>query len=123
MRPQNPCSEQQQERYYNFIIEIIIFTAVEDCSTLHRRVYIYTNSKLSYTKVNSHIKYLIHIYLYMFQVSVCNKAVLCEKALTKNLEIAKIESLSVDDIMRTKNASVIKFVFHSCLKYIFLISL
>ena len=86
-------------------------------------LYIYINSKVSYTKVNSHIKYLIHIYLHMFQVSVCNKALLCEKALTRNLEIAKIESLSVDDIMRTKNASVIKFVFHSCLKYIFLISL
>ena len=41
----------------------------------------------------------------MYHVSVCNKTFLYEKALTKNLELAKIDSLSVEDILRTKTAS------------------
>ena len=41
---------------------------------------------------------------------------LYERALTRYLEIATIDSLSVEDNIRIKSISVIKFVFHSSLK-------
>ena len=42
--------------------------------------------------------------------------ILYERALTRYLEIATIDSLSVEDIIRIKSISVIKFVSHSSLK-------
>ena len=61
------------------------------------------------------INYLYDSYI-NFQFELDMHVFLYERALTRYLEIATIDSLSVEDIIRIKSISVIKFVFHSNLK-------
>ena len=73
--------------------KIIVSTAVKNNAVYYTGVFVYKRIEICLTpRLISHIKYLIHIYN-TFQVSVCNKAFPCEKALTRNLEIGKIESI------------------------------